>query len=108
MEITIQQQLLSARFRHLMPNFMSLDVEPDEAIVDELLKVLQEIGGGNLEEAAEAIGEFNERITSDDPKCAGTAAAISSLFLEGHLDCTGIRDGQLVWVATDKGREGHR
>ena len=105
MEITVQQQLLSARFRHLLPQFTSLEEVADDPIVDEILQVLEELGGGNLEEAALAVEDFNARITSNDPKRAAVAAAISSMFLGGLLDCVGVQDKQLVWAATDKGRE---
>lgn len=106
MTLTMQQQLTSARFRHLLPHWIRDDgQEPPEPVVEETLEVLRELSAGGLEEAAAAVERFNSEITSSDPDQSGVALALSQMFLEGSLDCCGIRNGQLAWAPTGLGAE---
>ena len=106
MTLTVQQQLISARLRHLFTYWAEAGgQEPSEEIVEETFAVLRELSDGGLEEAAAAVERFNSEITSSDPDQSGIALALSQMFLEGSLDCCGIRDGQLAWAPTELGAE---
>ena len=106
MTLTMQQQLVSARLRHLFAYWAEAGgQEPSLEIVDETFAVLKELSAGGLEEAAAAVERFNSEITSSDPDQSGIALALSRMFLEGAVDCCGIRNGQLVWAPTGLGAE---
>lgn len=106
MTITVQQQLISARLRHLFAHWAKAGgEEPPEPIVEETFEVLKELGDGDLEAAGIAVESFNSDLLSEDPVRSGVATAVGEMFLEGHLDCCGLKDGHLVWVHTELGKQ---
>ncbi|MDA9868102.1 hypothetical protein N9C85_01570 [Synechococcus sp. AH-224-I15] len=99
-ELTVKQQMLSARFRHLLPKFIG--PEPELAVVEETTEVLRQIGDGDLESAAQAVQRMFLENESPDPQVSGVANAISSMFVEGLIDIAGVSDDcRLVWAPTD-------
>ena len=102
-DITLQQQLTSARLRHLFAYWAEAGgQEPSLEIVDETFAVLKELGDGDLEAAGNAVESFNNQLSTDR---TGVSTAISQLFMSGAIDIVGIREGELVWHSTDKGEE---
>ena len=100
-ELTVKQQMLSARFRHLLPKFIG--PAPELAVVEETTEVLRQIGDGDLESAAQAVQSMFLAIEDSDPQVSDFAKAIGSMFEEGLLDIAGVSDDcRLIWAPTDK------
>ena len=97
MNLTLEQQLLSARFRVALHEAVVGD-EPSDPDLD---GVVSQLAGGNLAEGVAAL----QQLLDDCHQQREIAQTMLSMFLDGHLDVVGVRDAQLTWVSTELGLE---
>ena len=98
MNLTLEQQLLSARFRVALRQA----VEGGDTNDADLVELVTSLAGGDFELGMVALGHLIDACNARND----VALNVLALFLEGHLDVVvGIRDAEFAWVSTELGAE---